>query len=61
MKTHGHYETLSAMQYAHGVLQYAKTGKTNHSQVMRSVHRWQKTVARKSRLKKTRRIYEYEN
>ena len=61
MKTHGHYETLSAMKYAHGVLQYAKTGKTNHLQVMRSVHRWQKTVARKSRLKKTRRIYEYEN
>ena len=61
MKTHGHYETLSAMKYAHGVLQYAKTGKTNHLQVMRSVHRRQKTVARQSRQKKTRRIYDYEN
>ena len=58
MKTHGHYETLSAMKYAHGVLQYAKTGKTNHLQVMRSVHRRQKTVARQSRPKKTRCIYE---
>ena len=58
MKTHGHYETLSAMKYAHGVLQYAKTGKTNHSQVMRSVYRWKKIVARKSRPKKTRCIYD---
>ena len=58
MKTHGHYETLSALRYAHGVLQYAKTGKTNHSQVMRSVYRRQKTVARQLRPKRTRCIYE---
>lgn len=58
MKTHGHYETLSAMKYAHGVLQYAKTGKTNNSQIIRSVHRWQKTVARQSRPKRTRCIDE---
>ena len=61
MKSKDHYESISAMKYAHGVLQYAKTGKTNHLQVMQSVHRWQKTVARKSRPKRTRRIYDYEN
>ena len=58
MKTHGHYETLSAMKYAHGALEYAKTGKTNNSQIIRSVHRWQKTVARQSRPKRTRCIDE---
>ena len=58
MKSKDHYETLSALRYAHGVLQYAKTGKTNHSQVMRSVYRRQKTVARQSRPKRTRCIYE---
>lgn len=58
MKTHGHYETLSALRYAHGVLQYAKTGKTNHSQVIREKLRYKKRVARKSRPKKTRCIDE---
>ena len=58
MKSKDHYESISARKYADGALEYAKTGKTNNSQIMRSVHRWRKTVARQSRPKKTRCIYE---
>ena len=58
MKSKDHYESISARKYANGALEYAKTGKTNNSQIIRSVHRWRKTVARQSRPKRTRCTYE---
>ena len=58
MKSKDHYESISARKYANGALEHVKTGKTNNSQIIRSVHRWHKTVARQSRPKKTRCIYE---
>ena len=58
MKTKDHYESISAIKYANDALEYAKTGKTNNSQIIRGVHRWRKTVARQSRPKKTRCIDE---
>ena len=58
MKSKDHYESISARKYANGVLEHVKTGKTNNSQIIRSVHRWQKTVARQSRPKRTRCIDE---
>lgn len=58
MKSKDHYESISARKYANGALEYAKTGKTNNSQIIRSVHRWQKTVACQSRPNRTRCTYE---
>ena len=58
MKAKDQYKSISARKYANGALEYAKTGKTNNSQVRRSVHRWRKTVARQSRPKRTRYIDE---
>lgn len=53
-----HYETLSALRYAHSVLEYVKTGKTNNSLIRREELRNKKRVARQSRPRKTRRDYE---
>lgn len=61
MKSNGHYETLSALRYANSVLEYVKTGKTNNSLVRLEELRYKKRVARLSRPKRTRRIYDYEN
>lgn len=49
-----HYETLSALRYANGILEYVKTGKTNNSIVMREELRYKKRVCRQSRPRKTR-------
>lgn len=58
MKSKDRYESISARKYANGALEYVNTGKTNNSQIMRGVYRWQKIVARLSRPRKTRCIYE---
>ena len=49
-----HYETLSALRYANGVLEYVKTGKTNNSLIRREEFRYKKRVDRLSRPRKTR-------
>lgn len=58
MKSREHYETLSALRYAQGVLDYVKKGKTNNSLIRREVLRGEKIKARLSRPKKTRCDYE---
>ena len=61
MKSKDHYESISARKYANGALEYAKTGKTNNSCIMRDWYRGEKRIARLSRPKRTRRIYSNEN
>lgn len=56
MKSKDYYESISARKYANGALEHAKTGKTNNSQIIRGVLRYEKRKARLSRPKKTRRI-----
>lgn len=51
-----YYETLSALRYAHSVLEYVKTGKTNNSLIRREELRNKKRVARQSRPRKTRMV-----
>lgn len=58
MKSVGHYESISARKYANGALEHAKTGKTNNSQIIRGVLRYEKRKARLSRPRKTRCNYE---
>ena len=53
-----HYDTVSALRYANGALEYVKTRKTNNSQIIRGLLRYKKRVARLSRPKKTRCNYE---
>lgn len=55
MKTREHYEMLSALRYARGVLDYVKKGKTNNLLIQREALRGEKRKARLSRPKKTRR------
>ena len=61
MKTHGHYETLSAIRQMTELVG-SLVGDTVHShKVRRTLIRDMKREYRLSRPKKTRRIYDYEN
>ena len=61
MKTHGHYETLSAIKQMTELVG-SLVGDTVHShKVRRIVIRSKKRVYRQSRPKRTRRIYDYED
>ena len=61
MKTHGHYETLSAIRQMTELVG-SLVGDTVHSHNVRMVMiRSKKRFHRESRPKRTRRIYDYED
>ncbi len=58
MKTHGHYQTLSAIKQMRKLVDYMVGGKVKSRKVRRVFIKGAKKVYRKSRPKRTRYIYE---
>lgn len=61
MKTHGHYETISAIKQTAEIIESLIGKKVKSSKVRQWNIRDMKREYRQSRPKKTRRIYDYEN
>lgn len=58
MKTHGHYETISAVKYANGIIDCLYGREIKNTKVKQNLFRANKRQYRSSRQRKARRNYE---